>query len=118
MKSIVMAQEVMAQLMGDRKPLSSYDLTVVAPGGLPNVGAQRHQFKLGTTDCEIGGCDTTCIYATCVGTGDESLQRFLPTGKHDRAEDVREERAAQQRKSAVRIRRWADDRLHQLRARL
>ncbi len=91
---------------------------IVAPGGLPNVGAQRHQFKLGTTDCEIGGCDTTCIYATCVGTGDESLQRFLPTGKHDRAEDVREERAAQQRKSAVRIRRWADDRLLQLRARL
>lgn len=91
---------------------------VIAPGGLADVGAQRHQFKLGTTDCEIGGCDTSCIYATSVGSGDDSLQRFLPTGKHDRAEDVREERVKQQRKPAVRIRRWVEDRLLQLRGRL
>jgi hypothetical protein len=91
---------------------------IIAPGGLPSIGAQRHQFKLGTTDCEVGKCDTTCIYGGAIGNGDASLQTFLPTGEHTRAEEVRRERSEAQSKPIVRVKRWADDRLLQLRDRL
>jgi hypothetical protein len=88
---------------------------VVAPGGLSDIGAQRHQFKLGTTDCDIGKCDTTCIYSASQASGDESLSTFLPTGTHTRAEQVREERAEAQQVPTVRFKRWIDDRLGLLR---
>lgn len=91
---------------------------VIAPGGLANIGAQRHQFKLGTTECELDNCDTNCVYPVLAGSGDSSLQTFLPTGKHALAEQVRERRAKAQRRPAVRFRRWADDCLQELRSRL
>jgi hypothetical protein len=91
---------------------------VVAPGGLANVGAQRHQFKLGTTTCDHQGCEAGCIYAACASTGDDSLGKFAPTGSHALAEAVQVERAQKQRKAPVRVKRLADDWLTQLRNRL
>lgn len=91
---------------------------VVAPGGLTNVGAQRHQFKLGTTGLENDGCQSQCPYADIVATGDGSLDDFMPTGAHRHADHVRETRRIQQRRTSVRIRRWADECLHSIRAKL
>jgi hypothetical protein len=91
---------------------------VVAPGNLPDVGAQRHQFKLGTTDLDVAGCEQHCIFAKTIGSGDESLSRFVPTGAHALAADMRKERAQKQREFPIRIKRWADDWLGRLRNRL
>jgi molybdopterin-synthase adenylyltransferase len=91
---------------------------IVAPCGLADIGAQRHQFKLGTTDLESSGCESTCIYPPITASGEYSFKQFLPTGAHQYAEDVRRERAAKQRQLSVRAIDFVDRGLTAIRQRL
>jgi molybdopterin-synthase adenylyltransferase len=91
---------------------------IVAPCGLADVGAQRHQFKLGTTDLEAAGCEPTCIYPPIIASGESSFNQFLPTGTHRYAEDVRSERAAKQRQLSTRVIDFVDQGLTVVRQRL
>jgi len=83
--------------------LEQYLRMVVAPGGLADAGAQRHQFKLGTTDIDGRGCENTCIYPDVVATGESTFEQFRPTASHQAAEDTRLKRAANQRRIRVRL---------------
>lgn len=91
---------------------------IVAPCGLADVGAQRHQFKLGTTDLESATCESTCIYPPIIASGEYSFEQFLPTSTHRVAEGVRRERAAKQRRPSVRIADAIDRGLTAVRGRL
>jgi threonine dehydrogenase-like Zn-dependent dehydrogenase/proteasome lid subunit RPN8/RPN11 len=83
--------------------MEQYLRMVVSPGGLADVGAQRHQFKLGTTDLDGRNCEGTCIYPEVVATGESTFEKFRPTGRHKAAEDTRLERAMNQRRIRVRL---------------
>jgi hypothetical protein len=83
--------------------MEQYLRMVVSPGGLADVGAQRHQFKLGTTDLDGRGCEDTCIYSQVVGSGESTFEQFKPTGHHQAAENARLERAVNQRRVRVRL---------------
>jgi hypothetical protein len=82
--------------------MEQYLRMVIVPGGLADVGAQRHQFKLGTTDLDVRACEGTCIYPEAVATGESTFERFRPTAPHRAAEDVRRERAAHRRRIGAR----------------
>jgi hypothetical protein len=75
------------------------DHLVVALGGLADVGAQRHQFKLGTTDLDGRNCEDTCIYPEVVVGGESTansgaLPRFVrPWPKGDQPTCPKEGRA-------------------------
>jgi hypothetical protein len=83
--------------------MEQYLRMVIAPGGLSDVGAQRHQFKLGTTDLDVRGCEGSCIYPEAVATGESTFERFRPTGPHRAAEHTRRDRAAYRRRLGVRV---------------
>ena len=83
--------------------MEQYLRMVVAPSGLADAGAQRHQFKLGTTDIDGRGCEDTCIYPEVTASGESTFEQFRPTAHHQAAEDARLERAANQRRLRVQL---------------
>lgn len=83
--------------------MEQYLRMVVAPSGLADAGAQRHQFKLGTTDVDGRGCEDTCIYPEVTASGESTFEQFRPTAHHQAAEEARLERAANQRRLRVQL---------------
>lgn len=88
---------------------------IVAPGGYVDAGAQRHEFKPGTTTLELDGCLSSCPYSGSVATGDSSRTQFDPTGNHEAAAAARERRARASQVPRIRLLRAADNLLDRLR---
>jgi threonine dehydrogenase-like Zn-dependent dehydrogenase len=98
--------------------LEQYLRMVVAPGGVDDVGAQRHQFKLGTTDLDGRACEGTCIYPGAIATGDSTFAQFRPTARHPAAEAARREREMLRRRVRVRALDLCDRSMSAIRRRL
>jgi molybdopterin-synthase adenylyltransferase len=81
--------------------------TVVAPGGVGNVGALLYQLKLARLDREHGSCHPHCPFAAATGRGDMVAGTFVPTGVHAAAERARAARSAPGRR--LRLARRLDD---------
>ncbi|WP_148615480.1 ThiF family adenylyltransferase [Nocardioides rubriscoriae] len=65
---------------------------VLAPSGLPDVGATLTHWATATTDCDVDACKPTCyISAHLIGSGDAAP--LTVTGPHPIAERARAERA-------------------------
>jgi molybdopterin-synthase adenylyltransferase len=94
--------------------VSQFVSTVVAPGGVSNIGAQRYDFKLGHLSVELEHCNAGCPYSAAIATGDSSHARFLPTGRHLAAEARRAERHAARRSRRLRLAQGLDDLLERL----
>ena len=95
--------------------MEQYLRMVIAPGDLADIGAQRHQFKLGTTDLDVRGCDETCIYRAVVATGEATFEQFRPTAPHRAAENARLDRAKNQKRIRVRLVSLCDRSLRKIR---
>ncbi len=79
---------------------------VVAPSGLGNLGAQMYHCVTGRLDTDYQGCKDTCFYPKLIARGDRS--GVVVTGRHRRAEELRERRRQFRRSWPGRIARWKD----------
>ncbi len=69
---------------------------VIAPVGIGNLGAQFYHFVPGILDePRMDPCDPSCAYPPIIARGDRA--GFVVTGRHARAEAVRQGRAAARR---------------------
>jgi hypothetical protein len=78
-------------------------MMVVAPLGIANAGGQIYHFVPGMLDePRFGGCDENCAYPALTARGERT--GFVVNGVHERAEQVRRERALAKRSVPFRLR--------------